>query len=196
MLLLNEGIQIILEKLPKIEVQKMEVSSHLINQYYVENSHYFKAIKGIEKQQLLPDLAFNYFNSKDLAANVSVNSFQAGVSIPIFFFGKSSKIAASKIEKDIANERITSVNLKLNAKYNSLLEELKRTEVELKYYYESGEKLANEILKTAISSFKNGEIDFFQYIQSIENSNQIKINYLSTLNSYNKIALDINYLNL
>ena len=192
----DKKVEVKSAELLKVTVNDINLNNHFLNAYYQENDKLFKAKNALETQKLLPDLSFNYFNSKDLAANVSVNSFQAGVSIPIFFFGKNSKIAASKIEKDIANERIKSVNLKLNAKYNSLLEELKRTEVELKYYYESGEKLANEILKTAISSFKNGEIDFFQYIQSIENSNQIKISYLSTLNSYNKIALDINYLNL
>ena len=40
------------------------------------------------------------------------------------------------------------------------------------------------------------EIDFFQYIQSIETSNQININYLQNLNTYNQIVLEINYLNL
>ena len=56
--------------------------------------------------------------------------------------------------------------------------------------------MANEILKTAISSYKNGEIDFFEYIQSIESVKQIKLDYLSHLNTYNQIALAINYLNL
>jgi cobalt-zinc-cadmium resistance protein CzcA len=196
LLLLNEGFQITLEKLPKIKVQKMEVSSHLINQYYVENSHYFKAIKGIEKQQLLPDLAFNYFNSKDLALSSSVNSFQAGIAIPLFFFENSAKISAAKIEEDMANEEAFDTKMKLKYTYENLMQKLERSEAELNYYSESGEELAINILNTAIRSYKNGEIDFFQYIQSIETSNQININYLQNLNAYNQIVLEINYLNL
>ena len=61
---------------------------------------------------------------------------------------------------------------------------------------ESGKQLASEILKTATRSYKNGEINFFQYIQSIETSNQIIINYLQNLDTYNQIVLEINYLNL
>ena len=114
----------------------------------------------------------------------------------MFFFGKSSKIAASKIAQDIANEQAVDLNFKLHSKYKILIDELKKSESQLVYFYESGNKVAKEILKTATSSYKNGEIDFFQYIQSIETSNQITLDYLSNLNLYNQIALEINYLNL
>jgi len=196
LLQLDEKFGITLEKLPKIDVRKIEVSSHLINQYYVENSSYFKAKKGIETQQLLPDLEFNYFNSKDVALNSSVNSFQAGIAVPLFFFGNSARISAAKIEEDMANEVAFDTALQLKYTYDNLLQALERSEAELDYYMESGAQLATEILKTATKSYKNGEIDFFQYIQSIETSNQININYLQNLNAYNQIVLEINYLNL
>ncbi len=183
-------------KLLKIEIKNLELENHLINRYYTKNSKLLKAKKGVEKQQLLPDLQFNYFNSKDLAANTSVNSFQAGISIPIFFFGKSAKISAAKIQEDISKELVIDSNLKLKSKYKNLFEELKKSEAQLNYYTESGNKLASEILKTATLSYKNGEIDFFQYIQSIETSSQVKIDNLNNLNKYNQIALELNYLNL
>ncbi len=196
MLQSDEKFKIYEADLSKIELNNLDLDNHLINRYYMENSKLFKAKKGVEKQQLLPDLHFNYFNSKDLAANASVNSFQAGISIPIFFFGKSTKIGAAKIEEDIANELVIDSNLKLRSKYINLLEELKKKESQLNYFDESGEHLASEILKTATLSYRNGEIDFFQYIQSIETSNEVKINYLNNLNSYNQIVLELNYINL
>ena len=196
LLQLEEPFKIGVVKLPKINVEEIKVSAHLIQQYYVENSSYFKAKKSSETQQLLPDLQFNYFNSKDLALSSSVNSFQAGIAVPLFFFGNSAKISAAKIEEDLASEVAFDAELKLKNTYQNLLQKLERSEAELTYYMESGQQLANEILKTATKSYKNGEIDFFQYIQSIETSNQININYLQNLNSYNKIVLEINYLNL
>ena len=180
----------------KIKVEDIDVENHLIQQYYKENEALVSNKKVIEMQNLLPDLHFNFFNSKDKIANTTVNSFQAGIAIPIFFIGKSSTISASKIEEDIANELIFDNSLRLNTKYNTLLEMLKKSELELNYYSESGEKLAAEILKTANSSYKHGEIDFFQYIQSLETGLQIKIDYLNQVNIYNQIALELNYLNL
>lgn len=192
----EDKLKIIDASLKKLEHSNIDLKNNFINKYYEENSNLFKAIKSVEHQQLLPDLHFNYFNSKDLASSISVNSFQAGISIPIFFFGKTAKISASKIQEDISNELVINSNLKLESKYKTLLEELKKSELELSYYKESGEKLASEILKTATLSYKNGEIDFFQYIQSIETSNQLKINYLNSLNTYNQLVLELNYLNL
>jgi len=183
-------------KLKKIAVKEIELSKHLINEYYAENSKRMNAEKASESQQLLPDLNFNYFNSKDVTLNNSVNSFHAGISVPLFFFGNSAKISAAKISKDMASELAFETNLKLKSIYTNLLQQLEQSESELTYYNESGKKLAEEILKTATTSFKNGEIDFFQYILSIENANQININYLSSLNAYNQIALEINYLNI
>jgi len=196
LIFLEENFKIRDIELPKIEVLEVEISSHLINQYYIENSSYFKAQKGIQSQQLLPELEFNYFNSKDVVLSSSVNSFQAGIGIPLFFFGNSSKIAAAKVEEDMAIEKAFDTELKLKYKYENLENQLQKSEAELNYYNESGQLLAEEILKTATKSYINGEIDFFQYIQSIETSNQININYLENLNKHNQIVLEINYLNL
>ena len=51
-------------------------------------------------------------------------------------------------------------------------------------------------LKTARISYDSGEINFFQYIQSIENALEILLDYLNNLNDYNQIVLEINYLTL
>jgi len=192
----EEKYVVLNEPLTKIKVSEVHVKSHLINQYYTQNSNLFKAKKGVETQKLLPNLHFNYFNSKDVITKNSINSFQAGISIPLFFIGKSAKISASKIDEEIADDLAFDSNLKLKAKYRSLLEKLKKNESQLNYFYKNGNYLAKEILKAATASYKNGEIDFYQLIQSIEASNQINISYLNNLNTYNQTALEINYLNL
>ena len=43
-------------------------------------------------------------------------------------------------------------------------------------------------------SYKHGEIDFFQYIQSIETASHIELTYLDNLNAYNQTIITINYL--
>ena len=192
----EEDVQISKSALTKISVKTPDLNQHLLTEYTLQSSKLAKVKKGISAQELLPDLSFNYFNSKDVKANTSVNSYQAGIAIPVFIFGKTAKIAASKIEQDIVNEQAYDLNFKLKSKYQMLSDELKKSESQLAYFNESGNKVASEILKTASSSYKNGEIDFFQYIQSIEVSNQITLDYLSNLNLYNQIALEINYLNL
>jgi cobalt-zinc-cadmium resistance protein CzcA len=56
--------------------------------------------------------------------------------------------------------------------------------------------MAAEILKFAGMAYENGEIDYFQYIQSLENAATIEIDYLDNLNEYNQAVMELNYLNL
>ena len=44
-------------------------------------------------------------------------------------------------------------------------------------------------------SYKHGEIDFFQYIQSLENATIIQVDYLDNVLRYNQTQLEIQYLN-
>jgi cobalt-zinc-cadmium resistance protein CzcA len=44
-------------------------------------------------------------------------------------------------------------------------------------------------------SYKHGEIDFFQYIQSLENATDIQAEYLDNVLQFNKTQLDSQYLN-
>ena len=44
-------------------------------------------------------------------------------------------------------------------------------------------------------SYKHGEIDFFQYIQSLENATTIQVDYLDTILQFNSTQLDLQYLN-
>ncbi|NJW55661.1 hypothetical protein HC175_22360, partial [Salinimicrobium sp. CDJ15-91] len=53
---------------------------------------------------------------------------------------------------------------------------------------------SEEILRTANLSYQNGEIDFFQYILSLENAYRIRLSYLETLYAYNQTVIAINQL--
>ena len=64
------------------------------------------------------------------------------------------------------------------------------------YYDEEGKNLSEEIFKTAKFSYKSGEINFFEYIQSLENAFGILLTYLDNLNLYNQTVIKINYLTL
>ena len=77
-----------------------------------------------------------------------------------------------------------------------LLKEISQIQNSLNYYENEGTELSDEILKTAQISFKNGEIDFFQYIQSLESAYDIKLGYLDKLKEYNQSVININFLTL
>ena len=147
-------------------------------------------------QQLLPDISLNYFQGTNSATDQSLNGYQAGLKIPLLFGGKTSRIRASKIAEEIAIEQSKEYEVTLHARYANLHAQFKKYEKALYYYETEGNELSEELLKTANLSFRNGEIDFFQYIQSIENANEIQLDRLDNLNKYNQTVIQLNYLSL
>ena len=163
---------------------------------------YFKKLKNIaerkvslDKNDLLPDINLGIFKSSNNALNAKTYfGFEIGLSVPILFFGKSSQIQASKVNRKIAELSYKSYEIKLNAKLNSLLHELNGYKTSIDYYKTTGKLLSEQIIKSATKSFENGEIDFFQYFQLLHNSISIEMNYLESLNKYNQTVLELDYL--
>jgi cobalt-zinc-cadmium resistance protein CzcA len=117
-----------------------------------------------------------------------------GLKIPLLFSGTSSKIKASKIAQEIVSEQKQDYKTKLEAQYNALLATLKQYAEAVNYYENEGKVLKNEIIKTANLTYKEGEIDFFQYIQSLETAKDIELSYLENLNAHNQTVININHL--
>lgn len=118
-----------------------------------------------------------------------------GLAVPLFFGGQKAKINANKIAIDIKENLKTNYVKSTNAKYAELMFELKKYNESLDMYNDTGEELSREIVRSSQKSYQVGEIDFFQFILSIENGLNLTIDYLDKLAKYNQVALEINYLN-
>ncbi|MDO6595570.1 CusA/CzcA family heavy metal efflux RND transporter [Oceanihabitans sp. 2_MG-2023] len=182
-------------------LKKLQVESLIANQdaglsVFYASINYQKAQVKLEKQSLLPDLNAAYFQGTNNELNDNIKGYQLGVKIPILFGGQRSKIKASKIAQDVILEQKQDYQTKLNAEYHSLLAKLQQYEEAIQYYETQGKILSEQIIKTAIRTFKEGEIDFFQYIQSLETAKDIQLDYLVQLNQYNQTVITINHLTL
>ena len=180
----------------KIPLQTVDVNQNEALVYIKNKKAFLMAEHSFEKQKLWPDLNVNYFQGSNSNYNGSLYGFQVGLKIPILFGGQSSKIKAAGIAEAISTEEIKDYETKLKAKYHTLNLELTQLQKALNYYENDGTILSEEIFRTANGSFKNGEIDFYQYLQSLESAYEIKIDYLEKLNQYNQTVTAINYLTL
>jgi cobalt-zinc-cadmium resistance protein CzcA len=142
----------------------------------------------------LPDISLEYFQGTNSQLNTNIQGYQLGLKIPLLFSGNNSKIKASKIAQEIVSEEKQDYKTKLEAQYNALLATLKQYAEALNYYENEGKVLKNEIIKTANLAYKEGEIDFFQYIQSVETAKEIELSYLENLNAHNQTVININHL--
>ena len=150
---------------------------------------------SLEAQNLLPDINIDFFTGTNNGPN-SKNylGYNVGISIPVLFFGQSSKIQTTQIEKKISEQKYTDYYFKLKAKSKNLQAELKSYKASVDYYQNSGKYLSEEILTNANKAFKSGEIDYIEYTQLIQNSILIEMNYLDDLIKYNKAVIDLKYL--
>ena len=178
----------------KLELKTLALDENPGIAYFENKKSLFQAKNSYEKQQLLPDLSLDYFLGSNSNLDYNLSGFQIGLKIPILFSGNASKIKASKIAQEIVEQQATDYKINLNASQIELLSQLRKYEEALFYYDEEGRTLSEEIFKTAKFSYNSGEIDFFQYIQSLENAFGILLTYLKNLNLYNQTVIKINYL--
>ena len=182
--------------LTKLETNQMSLDSNPGLKYFNHKIDLFEAKRNVQSQSLLPDITLNYFQGTNSGLNESLNGYLIGLKIPILFTGHAAKIKASKIEEDIIVNQEADYRIRLKSMEKELFTSLKKHDEALRYYEEEGKHLSEEIFKTARISYDSGEINFFQYVQSIENALDILLDYLNNLNEYNQVVLQINYLTL
>ncbi len=173
----------------------LDTSNHAGIHYFDDATRLAQQALILEKQKLLPDLNVAVFRGTNNGPDVRVYSgFQVGVGIPLYFGSQKSHINAAKTETMIMEYEKDNYKIQLEARYLELQSNLKQLEEELNYYETTGKKLSEEILFHASQAFQNGEIDFLQYTQLLENAKNIELNYLTALFQYNHTVLEANYL--
>ncbi|WP_410004836.1 CusA/CzcA family heavy metal efflux RND transporter [Aequorivita nionensis] len=180
--------------LEKLQLSLSSMEAHPAIDYYQNRTDFFEAKRSLEKQHLFPDISLSYSLGSNSGLSQNLYAYQIGLKIPLLFSGNASKIKASKIAADVSLQQAEDYKIQLNSRKLQLLNEVSKYEEALSYYETEGKSLSEEILKTANVGFKNGEIDFFQYIQSLENAYEIELQYLQNLNNYNQAVLALNYL--
>ncbi|MDO6808621.1 CusA/CzcA family heavy metal efflux RND transporter [Zobellia galactanivorans] len=180
----------------KVGLKTVDLEGSSEMEFYQNRIALFQVQRKLEKQRLLPDISLNYFQGTNSGLNSNLYGYQLGVKIPLLFGGQASKIKAAGIAEAIASEEFNEYEIQLTAKYRALKDQMDQLSQALTYYEEEGSALSDEILKTANGSFKNGEVDFYQYIQSLESAYEVKLDYLDKLEEYNGIVIAINYLTL
>lgn len=189
----------------KIEVKKTQIeplnnltntsSRSLYNTYLESITKNYKSQILLQKQHWLPDVNLDYFQGKNTGLSESLYGFQVGLAVPILFSGNVSKTKVAELELQSWEQQKQNEEQKIDKYITQKNSELAKNQEAINYYNQYGKKLSEEIIKVANSSYKNGEIDFFQYIQSLENATTIQVEHLDTVLEFNKVQLDLQYIN-
>lgn len=192
----KDSLSIANELILKVPLEDIAVNASPEIAYYQNQIGLRQAEKNLESQQLLPDIGVEYFQGTNDGISGNLHGYQLGLKIPLIFGGKASRIKSAKIAQESAEAAYTEYEIQLQTKLTTLKKQLQVLSKSLEYYENEGSLLSNEILKMANSSFQNGEIDFYQYIQSLESAYDVKLEYLNKLKEYNATVVAINYITL
>ncbi|MFC5683512.1 CusA/CzcA family heavy metal efflux RND transporter [Flavobacterium sp. MAHUQ-51] len=191
----DEKVFIKSNQIKPIEFSTEDLSKSTYTHYLESVRNNYKIQITLQKQNWLPDLNLEYFRGSNKGLSQSLNGFQVGIALPILYSGNVSKTKVAKLELESWETQMQNENQKITAFVESKKSELLKYQEAINYYNQQGKKLGEEILKVANMSYKQGEIDFFQYIQSLENATIIEVEYLDNVLLFNKTQLDYQYLN-
>ncbi len=152
-----------------------------------------KRNSSLAKNELLPGISASYFTRSNSAIEENFSGYQIGLNIPLLFFGDRSKIKSANIQERAKEAALEDAKISLKQEQSQLVNRLAVQQKALNTYQENQLKMADELLKTAQLSYKAGEIDFFRYVQSLEQAQRIQLDYLTKLRDYNQTIIDLNY---
>jgi cobalt-zinc-cadmium resistance protein CzcA len=178
-----------------IPLEMVDTLSHPGIAYYQEAIRLSERSINLERQKLLPDLRVELFRGSNAFPDSKIyHGIQAGVAIPLWFGAQSSRITASKLQSKIVEQEAENHRVRLSRQAKQLTSTLNKYQKTINYYEGEGKALAAELVSHASLAFQNGEIDFLQLVQLLENAKNIELSYLENLQAYNQTVLDFNYL--
>ena len=191
----DDEIRIQSAKITPLTTLINETSKLVYNSYLESVTENHKSQINLQNQNWLPDLHLDFFRGSNKGISQSLNGFQVGIAVPILFTANVSKSKVAQLELQSWEQQKQNETQKMDSYLNQKKNELAKYQAAINYYNQYGKKLSNEIIKVGNLSYKHGEIDFFQYIQSLENAAIIQVDYLDNVLQFNKTQLDIQYLN-
>lgn len=188
--------------IPLVRFQRIPVSesNHLKDpgaEYFRERILQSESRIQYEKSKLMPGLSLEYFrgyNSGSMA--VPYPGFQVGLSFPLFFGAQNAQIRASRLEREISMSLEKNYILETVSVKNQLLLDIERFGEALNNYEQYGKSLSSEIIRAANLAFSQGEINYFELVQSLETAMEMEFSYLDNMKEYNQKVLEYNFFNL
>ena len=157
--------------------------------YFQSQANEAKAQLNVERSRFFPELSFGYVR-QDILPLKGLNSWMVGVSFPVYFLLRRSKIKQAKVAAVIARTEAETNTQNLYNKVSEAVASLRRQSESLRYYTTSALKEADELLKVANLQLQHSETNITEFIQAVNVARDIRRGYLETVYQYNIAALE------
>ena len=157
--------------------------------YFQSQANEAKAQLNVERSRFFPELSFGYVR-QDILPLKGLNSWMVGVSFPVYFLPRHSKVKQAKVAAVIARTEAETNTQNLYNKVSEAVASLRRQSESLRYYTTSALKEADELLKVANLQLQHSETNITEFIQAVNVARDIRRGYLETVYQYNIAALE------
>ncbi len=149
-----------------------------------------------EKEKWKPELTAEYFMGNNIFnENKFYPGFQLGLALPLWKKAGRAHVDAKTAGSEIARMESAANRIRLEAQYRELMLQAGKYRQTIEYYHQQGLALAAQIQRSADLSFRQGILDFFQYVFAVEEVSRVMQSELTARKSYNETIIQINFLN-
>jgi cobalt-zinc-cadmium resistance protein CzcA len=160
----------------------------------------------LERSRSLPNFYVGYFNQsltgvqningsdRFFSRNYRFQGVQGGVAIPIWYKPEQARIRVAKINEQVAHNNFTYQQNNLKGELEMLIQQFKKYKTSVDFYEKNALSQADIIIGNAEKYFRAGEIDYIEFLLSLNRALSIKANYLDNLNLYNQSIISIEYI--
>ena len=141
--------------------------------YFQSQAGEAKAQLNVERSRFFPELSLGYVR-QDILPLKGLNSWMVGVSFPIYFLPRHSKVKQAKATAFIARTEAEANTRNLYNKVSEAIANLRRQSESLHYYTSSALKEADELMKVAALQLRHSETDITEFIQAVKVARHIR----------------------
>ncbi|CAN5466715.1 hypothetical protein BH11BAC5_BH11BAC5_39000 [soil metagenome] len=159
---------------------------------------------AVEKSRLLPDLLAGYSNTsikgtgadnKIYGSGKRFNAVQIGIGIPLFAKAQKEKISSAKFSRQIAEHNYTASLQNIQSEYEAAVAQFNKYKQTVRYFETEALKNASLIINTANQQLANGNINYLEWVQLVNQSVIVKSDYTEAIKNLNESIIQLNYFN-
>lgn len=162
------------------------------------------AEQKVAASEMLPGINLGYFNNSMDGVPLSdqggiasssdrFQGFSVGLAIPLFYGASKAKVNTAKLRAQTAQIQSEQYRIQLEGQFVHYEQQLNQLNGSLTYYETKALPQVERIIDNAQKSFENGAINYVEYFQNINQSLEMKYNYLNTLNNYNQVVIQLEF---
>ena len=140
------------------------------------------------KATLKPDFNIGY-STQNYFDGGWLHGLQAGVQIPLFNKPTKQKIAAQKLQTEVARANLKTEKQQINQELLSIENSIQLYEAGVNYYQEQLELINPEMERISDLNYEAGEITYLELLNTLNISAKNQVNYWEQVLAHNKVVM-------